>query len=277
MFISSDPGFEQLQATWYARLAAEDFEDIEDWTRADRPLKEWVGSARVLSKASKGQEISILLSRKEEFSNHPQFDSVCAFICEHGNFSLTKQNVCEIWRTHCEGQSLRAIAKQLKSSFKTVHRTILKIREWMDMLGTGEESVAPAHATIVIRPMTQDDAPMIYSSWRHSLWYDGLNPRATTQSQAFYAAATKAIRALLARPGVKVRIATLSDDPNFIAGYSVLEGPHLHWVFVKRDYFRKGIGSLLTQGFQTAEPPLTRIGKTIFDLHHLKLREETNG
>ncbi len=139
------------------------------------------------------------------------------------------------------------------------------------MLGT-EEVTAPA--TIVVRAMNQEDMPLIYSSWRHSLWYDGLHMQSNTQSHEFYAAATKAIRIVLAKPTVTVRIAVLSDDPVFIAGYSVLEGPHLHWVYVKRDYFRKGIGKLLTQGFQTAETPLTRTGKTIFDLHHLKLREE---
>jgi hypothetical protein len=71
-----------------------------------------------------------------------------------------------------------------------------------------------------------------------------------------------------------VFIATLTDDPHFIVGYSVLEGTHLHWVYVKSEYRETGIGTLLTKGFQTISNPITKIGKAIATRHGLKPREE---
>lgn len=131
------------------------------------------------------------------------------------------------------------------------------------------------NATIVIRLMDPvTDAGMVYASWRAALWYDGFHRLHSSQAERFYSAATKAIRALLEKPSIQVRIATLSDDPHFIAGYAVMEGNHLHWVCVKQPYWRRGIGSLLIRGFKTVSEPFTKIGKELADRKTLQVKEE---
>jgi len=56
----------------------------------------------------------------------------------------------------------------------------------------------------------------------------------------------------LARPEIVIRLACLTDDLDVCLGWSVSEGSKLHYVYVRKDQRRQGIGtSVLPKEFNT--------------------------
>jgi hypothetical protein len=105
---------------------------------------------------------------------------------------------------------------------------------------------------------------MVYACWRNNLWGEKeLGDERTPESTEFYTNLTKQIRETL--KNAEVRIACLSHFPDVIIGYSVMTKKHLHWVFVKPEYRKTGVATLLTKGFKTYDEPMTKIGKAILE------------
>lgn len=78
-----------------------------------------------------------------------------------------------------------------------------------------------------------------------------------------------------------IYIACEDQMPNFVLGYSIIEDHVLHFVFVKRDYRKNGIGTLLIKNRAIEDvykPNMTKIGASIMqnheDLFHLKKEDE---
>lgn len=62
----------------------------------------------------------------------------------------------------------------------------------------------------------------------------------------------------------EVRIACDDDNPSWLVGYSILVGPRLYWVHVKRDFRERGIAKLLLAGALIDEVKGTsKIGRAI--------------
>jgi ribosomal protein S18 acetylase RimI-like enzyme len=141
----------------------------------------------------------------------------------------------------------------------TIHRTIERITEWMDLMETQHTTGDDENAVIVLRRYRPDeDAGALYASWRNALWFgqkEGSRDKA--RAAEFFSQATKVIKHLLADPKVDVRIACLQDEPIVIAGYSISIGSHLVFACVKSDYRRKGIARLLCKGITSVAPPST--------------------
>lgn len=106
----------------------------------------------------------------------------------------------------------------------------------------------------------QTDTAFIYSSWRKSLWFD--KPRQENAEQ-FFRVATKKIRNIIKNQSCKISISCLSDDKAFIVGYSVGIKDTLEFVYVKIDYRKKGIATLLSKEFKKISEPETKIGRAI--------------
>lgn len=152
----------------------------------------------------------------------------------------------------------------------TIRRIVIAITEWMNLVDT--HNYPEQSATIVTRPFNPEtDNAIIYSTWRNSIWYD--QERDNRHSNEFYSQATRAIKELLQRPTTEVKIACDQKDPDFIAGYSVMSGSHLHFVYVKINFRNKGIAKLLTKGAKTIEAPATKVGNKIAQAHHLEVKE----
>lgn len=67
---------------------------------------------------------------------------------------------------------------------------------------------------------------------------------------AYYNTYSKYVKILLSRPTCAVKMAILSDDT--VLGWSLFEGKTLHYVWVKKEVRRQGIGrSLLPEVFDT--------------------------
>ena len=126
---------------------------------------------------------------------------------------------------------------------------------------------------IVLRPFVKaDDQALIYSTWQLGLW--GAVPRPSERpSPAFFGINTRAITKIIDNPGTVVQVACASGNPIFIIGYSVMNKKHLHWVYVKEDYRRHGIGTLLTDGFETIDKPVTKIAKALAEKKELRFAE----
>ena len=273
----------RLQAEWYERLKQDGFEDIEDTSLDERPLKRWSGAVSLDGKQKPvcdlfgfqdpGTEIqssfpSKRYGKEEALLNHAEFDDICSSVCGHGNHRLVASQVKEIWELYLEGKTNRAISKETKVNHVTVYRTITSLTEWANGMGEEQEE-----SKVVVRDYDMEhDAAMLFSTWRNALWYDNPN-RDESKNHAFFRSCSRLIKTIIANPYTRVYIACLSDDPSLILGTAVLNKDNLVWVYVKADYRGKGIATLLTKGFATVSNPSTIIGKAIVRDKQLKVKD----
>lgn len=274
------------QEEWYSRLKEEGFEDIEDHSYEDKPLKRWSGSVATTVVGEDGEVVSIVdifahqeagigvqssfpekrFGREESLLNHRDFDEICASVCSHGNSFLSPEQVRKIWELHLEGATNRGIAKAISINYMMVYRCIVNLTKWAETMG--EE---PEVSTVVVREYDKErDAAMLFATWRNALWFDTPG-RDDLLNHKFFRDCTRLIRALLNGPDTVVHIACLSDDPNLILGVSVINKDNLLWVYVKADYRLKGIATMLCRGVNTVANPSTRIGKAIVKNKGLKI------
>jgi hypothetical protein len=263
-------------------LVKQGFVDIEDPDYEARPLKRWSGIDSLYVEISQPPLKPIISSfpesnykEQESFLRNQYFEEICVKICAHGNNRRLTPRKCRlIWVDYCNGKTYRYAADAYDVSFTTVFRVIHKITEWMKLMDTrpNNPGLGEQTATIVIRDYKPEtDGPIIYSSWRNSLWYD--EKRDERLANEFYSRATQGIKKLLSQPEVKVRIACAKDEPDFIAGYAVITDSHLEFLYVKINYRKKGIASLLAKHCTSFAHPSTKIGKKIAEDHHLIIKE----
>jgi hypothetical protein len=178
----------------------------------------------------------------------------------------------KVWKSYCDGFSLREIAKQFGIHNSSIFRALRKMKENMTLVDLNKEP----HASVIIRAYDPNsDAPFVFASWRNSVWFDthtqnALDPR-------FFRIKTKEIRTFLDHPDISTRIACLNEDPDQIIGYAVLMNLTIEFVYVKQDYRNQGIATLLTKGFQDIAQPSTKIGSSIARNHKLKIKENEVG
>lgn len=264
---------QKIQRQWYGKLKKKGFEDIED--QFLRMLKKWTGITDLIDPIqiqepnmpieSSWPEVNF--KKETEFLNHPEFKSICETLFKHKNNVITSHVMIQIWEYHCEGASLREIEKRFNIHNSTVFRAINRLREMAKLMN--DES-----KTIVIRDFNPEiDAPLLFASWRNCLWFDA-HPADVKPNPIFYRMTTKKINCLLRDPQTKVRIACLEDDPNEIKGYAVLTNWTIKFVYVKLDYRKQGIATLLTRGFLNVSKPSTKIGKAIVNKKNLKEKQD---
>lgn len=131
-----------------------------------------------------------------------------------------------------------------------------------------------ATRVIVRRFDPQTDKPFIFSSWRNAVWFgEKRGPEREAITNQFYKQMTREIARVIKNPATQVRVACMSHQSDQIAGYAVMEGRHLHWVYVKSDYRGSGIARILTQGFDTISQPMTEASRAIAEKKNLKIKE----
>lgn len=263
---------QKIQRQWYRKLKKKGFEDIEDVGL--RLLKKWTGVNDLINPI-RTQEPNIPIEsswpevhfqKEQTFLNHPSFNSICESLFKHGNNAITAIKMIKIWECHCEGYSLREIEKQSNIHYLAVYRAINKLKGMADLMN--DES------KVVIREFNPGmDSPLLFASWRHCLWFDA-HPADTKPNPIFYRLTTKKINSLLRDPHTKVKIACLSDDSNEIKGYAVLTNQTIQFVYVKLDYRKQGIATLLTKGFVDIIKPSTKIGTAIALKKNLKEKQD---
>lgn len=123
-----------------------------------------------------------------------------------------------------------------------------------------DESDLEYSVSVIKRPMRITDKPFIFSTWRNQLYYESAKP-VTQPPKMYFKKATEMIKQVLEH--AQCTVACLESEPDLIIGYSVSSGPHLHWVYVKKDYRNKGIASLLATEITSCDYDLTKTGNTL--------------
>lgn len=142
--------FKDIQDEWYEIIKKDGFEDIEDTSLAYRPLKKWTADVGEYTSNSLDKLINVLdfYSHQEPGedikSNFPHpvfyaderlllredFDSICEYVCSHGNRGLMPYQIKDIWQKYVKGDSYRSIAKQTDIYYATVYRIVVALRKW---------------------------------------------------------------------------------------------------------------------------------------------------
>lgn len=121
----------------------------------------------------------------------------------------------------------------------------------------------PYCLNIVTRPFNpSSDQAMIYATWRNGRYY-GMKDKNRGDSVAIFKELTHEITNAMSK--AQVRIACLEDDPTIIVGYVVFHGNHLDWVYVKEDYRKQGVASLLVpKDIKTITATPTKLGSNLW-------------
>lgn len=90
----------------------------------------------------------------------------------------------------------------------------------------------------------QADLNFVRSSWFTSYWKSGAAPK--VEYEQYREEMPKQIDRALARS--EVLVCWFSNVPDEIAGYAIIEGDLLHWVYVKHPYRRQHIATMLVSG-----------------------------
>lgn len=129
---SKTKSLKELEKEWYAKLKKAGFQDIENTSQGDRPLKEWHSRKFCSERSRTRQGDREKYNRQiDDFINHQRIHEICVSISNHGNSTVTPNTVKKILELHRQGQTERVIAKKVKRGKKCVHLTLSKAREWM--------------------------------------------------------------------------------------------------------------------------------------------------
>lgn len=104
---------------------------------------------------------------------------------------------------------------------------------------------------------------MIYKDFLKTLRY-GNDWYKEIFADAYYNTYQKVIFSLLNRPSTVIKLAVLTEDYDTCLGWSMTEGQTIHYVHVKRDFRKQGIGGELIPKNVEAVTHLTKIGKSIW-------------
>lgn len=104
---------------------------------------------------------------------------------------------------------------------------------------------------------------MVLSKWMRSLKY-GNDYFKLVDNDAYFENYNVFIKHILNKKGVIVRLAVLTEDRDVVLGWSVFEGPILHFVHVHKDMRKQGIGTSLVPRGMKVITHLTKIGLSIW-------------
>lgn len=113
---------------------------------------------------------------------------------------------------------------------------------------------------LVTRKAKAEDVPFIFATWLKGL-YHGNAYYSEIEKEAYFSNYHKVLEHVLARADTFV--VCLADAPDVILGYSVTEGPVLHWVFVKKSWRRLGIARWLLPPTIERVTHLTKLGSKL--------------
>lgn len=129
-------------------------------------------------------------------------------------------------------------------------------------------------ATVVKRSFIPDmDEAFVYATWRNSKYYGTPGLKKSGDSKEIFRQLTSDIRKILIN--ARVNLACLQDDATFIVGYAVYTNTHLNWVYVRDDYRKNGIATLLVpKNIETFPTEPTKIGMSILQKKNKENEED---
>lgn len=100
----------------------------------------------------------------------------------------------------------------------------------------------------IIIPGTESARSLVYATWLRSYEASSLAAK-NIPRDVFFAEHHKVIDNLMQR-GAAVRVAVLPDEPDVILGWAVIEGPVVHYVYVKPPFRKHGLATALLADVQ---------------------------
>jgi hypothetical protein len=106
---------------------------------------------------------------------------------------------------------------------------------------------------LVLREANPADLRLVWDSWPKSLVAALCRGRHTHSLERLLMrrGMLDLAQELVRRPGVRVTVAAYSELPSLLVGWACTESDVLHWVYVVRDYRRKGVCTYLVRGCKT--------------------------
>ncbi len=241
----------KLQTHWYNILKEEGFVDIEDTSLDDRPLIEWHNF--------KFKKCNI----ERRMATETYIDEARNLLHTYGFANSTHRL---IWELHCEGTSIREIAKKISDTPETYRKS--RVFTIIKNISRAIVKGPKMSGKIVVRDFDPNiDEPAIYSSWPKALWYGSLN-EIKENKHDFFKKYYSYIKNKLQR--ARVYVACSDSDQTTIFGFAVIDGSCLDWIAVKELFRNQGIASLLLKGkhIESVNPDcMTREGEVILRKH----------
>ncbi len=103
----------------------------------------------------------------------------------------------------------------------------------------------------------------VRSKWKRTLRH-GNDYFKLSDSDAFFSNYERFINFLFARPNSVIRLAVLTEDPDVILGFSLIERDALHYVYVQHEQRNRGIGRSLVPVKINVITHLTKAGMSIW-------------
>lgn len=98
----------------------------------------------------------------------------------------------------------------------------------------------------LIRALREDDLGYIVDTWRQGFAADSYLCR--FDRDVYFRLMARHIKGLTREEGAIVRVACDPSDETTILGYAVLTGDELHYVYVRKDFWRMGVARALLAG-----------------------------
>ena len=116
---------------------------------------------------------------------------------------------------------------------------------------------------IITRSATPRDHAFIYATWLKGQYYD-VRESIRPAWKDWANRESEKVKALLENPETRICVAGDAVDDLWIVGYSVSLGADLHWIYVRKDYRRRGIATLLLKDIPiTHVQNITQLGAEI--------------
>lgn len=274
-----------IQSQWYKKIKTKGFEDIEGGSL--RLIKKWTGvsdlygdnqekissiidliQTQAPNESVQSSWPEIIFKKEEELLNHKSFEAICENLFRHGNNAIKPKIMVKIWKSHCEGFSLRQIEKQFSIHYVSIFRAVRRLGELIKLMDLDH-----SNKEVVIRPYSfESDSSLIYDSWKKQVWFEN-HKKDEYIDPVFSRKLTKKIKSILESNTSRIRMACLKDDPNHIVGYSVMSSSTIEFVYVKIDFRKQGIATILVKGFMNSVEPSTKIGAAIAKTHDITIKE----
>lgn len=116
-------------------------------------------------------------------------------------------------------------------------------------------------STLLIRPATSADAPLINAAWFESLWKEGFDVRGMRFEDFKEGFNRRAFR-LLHHPDTRVRCMVFDTVPDEVLGFSVVAANVAHYAYVKHAFRRQHIAKRLLFGC-TVYTHRTKLGQRL--------------